>query len=136
MFDAKTYAARRKALRRALGSGIALFLGNDESPMNYAANTYHFRQDSTFLYFFGLDTPGLAAVIDADEKKEILFGNDIDMEDIIWMGSCPTLKGRARRRRRRRDRPAQRAGRVPAGGGPAKGRPVHFLPLTGPRHAL
>ena len=88
MFDKKTYQQRRMKLSRQVKSGLLLFLGNDESPMNYAANTYHFRQDSTFLYFFGLDSPGLAAVIDVDEDRQTVFGNDIDIEDIIWMGAC------------------------------------------------
>jgi Xaa-Pro aminopeptidase len=95
MFEAKTYAKRRDLLRKHVGSGLILLLGHDDSPMNYQANAYHFRQDSTFLYFFGLDTPGLAALIDADEKRDILFGDDIDIEDIIWMGYLPTLKDRA-----------------------------------------
>ena len=67
MFDPKTYLKRRDLLRKQVGSGIALFLGNTDSPMNYPANIYHFRQDSSFLYFFGLDSPGLAAVVDLDE---------------------------------------------------------------------
>ncbi|HQJ43285.1 MAG TPA: aminopeptidase P N-terminal domain-containing protein, partial [Candidatus Aminicenantes bacterium] len=75
MFDAKTYTQRRRLLRKRLGSGLALFLGNEESPMNFADNAYPFRQDSTFLYYFGLDTPGLAAVLDVDGQKEILFGD-------------------------------------------------------------
>lgn len=54
--------------------------------MNYPANTYHFRQDSTFLYFFGLDFPALAGVVDIDDNKDIVFGDDVDIEDIIWMG--------------------------------------------------
>ena len=62
--------------------------------MNYPANPFHFRQDSTFLYFFGLDSPGLAAVIDIDENKDILYGNDVSVEDIIWMGSQPLLQER------------------------------------------
>ena len=95
MFEPKTYVKRRDLLRKQVGSGIILLLGHDESPMNYTANAYPFRQDSTFLYFFGHDSPGLSAVIDADEKKDILFGNDIDIEDIIWMGYLPTLKDRA-----------------------------------------
>jgi Xaa-Pro aminopeptidase len=95
MFDPKTYAKRRDLLRKSVGSGLILLLGHDDSPMNYTANTYHFRQDSTFLYFFGLDSPGLAGVIDADEKRDTLFGDDIDIEDIIWMGYLPTMKDRA-----------------------------------------
>lgn len=66
MFPAQTYIDRRARLQAKLSSGLLLFLGNDESPMNYAANTFHFRQDSTFLYFFGVDQPAWAAVIDLD----------------------------------------------------------------------
>jgi Xaa-Pro aminopeptidase len=97
MFSEKTYVERRKRLKKQVGSGILLFLGNEESPMNYAGNAYHFRQDSTFLYFFGLDSPGLAAIVDIDENKDILFGNDVGIEDIIWMGELPKLRDRARR---------------------------------------
>ncbi|GAG56612.1 unnamed protein product [marine sediment metagenome] len=74
---------------------MVLFLGNDESPMNYPANPYHFRQDSSFLYFFGLDSPGLAGLVDIDNNKDIIFGNDVDVEDIIWMGFQSLLKDRA-----------------------------------------
>jgi Xaa-Pro aminopeptidase len=96
MFKDTTYIQRRKLLKKQVSSGLLLFLGNDESPMNYPANTYHFRQDSTFLYFFGLDSPGLAAIVDIDENKDWLFGDDIGLEDIIWMGDLPRFKDRAR----------------------------------------
>lgn len=89
------YPMRRASLKKQLKHGLLLFLGNDESPMNYADNTYHFRQDSTFLYFFGMDYPGLAALIDLDEEREIIFGNDLTVEDIVWMGTQPTLLSRA-----------------------------------------
>ena len=95
MFDTKIYTERRARLKEQVGSGLFLFLGNEESPMNYTANPYHFRQDSSFLYFFGLNTPSLAALVDVDEGKDVIFGNDVDMEDIIWMGHLPTLKERA-----------------------------------------
>jgi Xaa-Pro aminopeptidase len=65
--------------------------GNEDSPMNYRANTYHFRQDSSFLYFFGPDRPGLTGLIDIDENKHILFGDDDELEDIIWMGNRPSI---------------------------------------------
>ena len=68
-----TYIKRRARLKKDVGSGLLLFLGNDEVGMNYADNTYRFRQDSTFLYFFGLDYPALAAVIDIDADKEIVW---------------------------------------------------------------
>lgn len=92
MFKPEVYKGRRDSLRKLLGKGVYLFLGNNESPMNYRDNTYHFRQDSTFLYFFGLDLPGMAAVIDMDNGKEIIFANDVDIDDIIWMGPQPMIK--------------------------------------------
>jgi Xaa-Pro aminopeptidase len=95
MFNSKTYIQRRILLKKALKSGLVLFLGHEESPMNYTANTYPFRQDSTFLYFFGLDTPGLAAVIDVEAGTDTIYGDDITLEDVIWMGDLPKLKERA-----------------------------------------
>ncbi len=95
MFQSKTYIERRKKLAEIVGSGIILFLGNDESPMNYTDNTYRFRQDSTFLYYFGIQHPGIAAVIDIDNSTEIIFGNDYTIDDIVWMGPQPTIADRA-----------------------------------------
>ena len=95
MFSTETYKARREALKKSVRSGVLLFLGNEEVGMNYADNTYRFRQDSTFLYFFGLDYAGLAAVIDIDNDKEIIFGNELTIDDIVWMGTQPTLKEKA-----------------------------------------
>jgi len=95
MFNPKTYIQRRTLLKKAVKSGLILFLGNEESPMNYPANTYPFRQDSTFLYFFGLDSPGLAAIIDIDAGTDTVFGDDITIEDVIWMGEQAKLKERA-----------------------------------------
>jgi len=92
MFDQQIYIVRRNRLREKLGSGVVLIPGNTESPMNYSDNSYHFRQDSTFLYLFGLDIPGLFGVIDADSGNDTIFGDDITMEDIIWMGTKPSVK--------------------------------------------
>ena len=92
MFSKETYMARRAKLKQTIGSGLLLFLGNDESGMNYADNTYHFRQDSTFLYFFGLPYAGLSAIIDIDNDKEIIFGDELTIDAIVWMGTQPTLK--------------------------------------------
>lgn len=92
MFSGNTYQSRRDRLKKDLKSGILLFLGNNEVGMNYTGNTYHFRQDSNFLYFFGIDKPGLAAAIDIDNNREILFGDELSMEDIVWTGAMPLLK--------------------------------------------
>jgi Xaa-Pro aminopeptidase len=135
MFNPKTYIKRRELLKNQVSSGVILFLGNDDSPMNYAANTYHFRQDSSFLYFFGLDTPGLAAVIDIDEKKDILFGNDIDIEEIIWMGYLPTIQERAARVGVRETAPLNDVPNV-LQEALQKGRTVHYLPPYRPETFL
>jgi Xaa-Pro aminopeptidase len=95
MFKKEIYTNRRNKLKNKISNGIALFLGNMESPMNYPANTFHFRQDSSFLYFFGLDFPGLAGVIDFDNGDEFIFGNDVDLDDIIWMGPQVTIQENA-----------------------------------------
>jgi Xaa-Pro aminopeptidase len=92
MFSADIYVERRKRLRTDVGIGVILLLGNEESPMNYTDNQYPFRQDSSFLYFFGLDCPGLVAVIDIDQGTECIFGNDLTVDDIVWTGPQPTLK--------------------------------------------
>jgi len=92
MFTTKTYIQRRAELKKKMQNGIILFLGNTEASINYAANYYKFRQDSTFLYYFGLDMPDVAAIIDVDENKEIIFGNDFEINDIIWMGPQPKMK--------------------------------------------
>ncbi len=92
MFEKQVYVERRLKLRKKIKSGLVLLLGNTESPMNYRSNTYRFRQDSNFLYFFGLDLPGLVGVIDIEGGKDYLYGNDFDIDDIIWMGPQPTLK--------------------------------------------
>jgi len=91
MFDAAIYRDRRNRLKKDVGSGLILLLGNDEVGMNYAANTFHFRQDSTFLYFFAVDLPGVAAVIDVDQNTETMFGDDLTVADIVWTGPQPTI---------------------------------------------
>jgi Xaa-Pro aminopeptidase len=91
MFHTQTYMDRRERLKREVGSGLVLFFGNDESPMNYADNHYRFRQDSSFLYFWGVDLPGLAAIIDIDEDREILLGRNVSVEDSVVTGPRATL---------------------------------------------
>lgn len=91
MFSKKTYVERRAKLKKEIGSGLLLFLGNDEAGCNYADNTYVYRQDSTFLYYFGLPYAGLTAVIDIDNDREIIFGDELTIDAIVWMGNQPTL---------------------------------------------
>ena len=91
MFDKKTYIDRRARLAKEVGDGVLLFLGNQLVGMNYHDNEYPFRQDSTFLYYFGLDQAGLAAVIDIDNGEEVIFGDELTIDDIVWTGTMPTL---------------------------------------------
>ncbi len=95
MFEKSIYINRRNALRNKGLRGIGLILGNVESAMNYKDNTFRFRQDSSFLYFFGLDFAGLAGVVDFDSGKDYIFGDDVDIEDVIWMGPQVPLKENA-----------------------------------------
>ena len=97
MFSKEIYRSRRKALAASLKGkgGIILFLGNSEAPLDYPDNCYRFHQDSSFNYFWGLCEPDLAAVIDLDNGDEMLFGNDVDIEDIVWTGPMPVLKEKA-----------------------------------------
>ena len=90
-FSLQTYKRRRDQLKQDVGQGMLLFLGNGEVGMNYADNTYPFRQDSSFLYFFGISQPGLAAIIDIDEGREVVFGNELTIDDIVWTGAVPTV---------------------------------------------
>jgi Xaa-Pro aminopeptidase len=75
-----------------MGEGIILFPGNEESAMNYKGNTYHYRQDSNFLYFFGINKPGFYGLCDVDSGEDIIFGDDFTIDDIIWMGDQPSVK--------------------------------------------
>ena len=95
MFDALVYVERREKLKKSLGNGLILFLGNEESSINFKDNWYYFRQDSSFLYFFGLKLPGLAAIIDVDNDKTTIYGNDLSIDDIVWTGPQPTIAGLA-----------------------------------------
>lgn len=97
LFSEFTYTERRKTLKRKVGSGVIVLLGNEESSINFKDNWYSFRQDSTFLYYFGLSISGLTAVIDIDRDEEIIFGDEMSIEDVIWTGALPTLHSLAER---------------------------------------
>ena len=92
MFSKQTYIERRKRLSELVGSGLIVLMGNNDASCNYPANVYKFRQDSSFLYYFGQEREGLAGVIDIDNQQEYLFGDDIDIDDIIWTGYVPSVK--------------------------------------------
>jgi Xaa-Pro aminopeptidase len=135
MFDKGIYTERRNKLKQRMQSGLLLFLGNNESPMNYPDNTYHFRQDSSFLYYFGLDFPGLAAIVDVDEDRAIIFGNDLTVDEIVWMGTQPTLKERALEAGITDTRPLKELDTMLANAR-STGRPILYLPPYRHRNIL
>jgi Xaa-Pro aminopeptidase len=126
MLTPDTYRARRARLSKAIGSGLVLFLGNDEVGMNYTANVYPFRPDSTFLYFWALDQPGLAAVIDIDARTETVFGDDVTVADVVWSGPQPTTASRAAEAGVKKTAPSGKLADV-VSAAMKKKRPVHFL---------
>ncbi len=135
MFAANIYQDRRKDLISRLNSGIIVLFANEESPMNYRDNMYHFRQDSSFLYYFGLNEPGMIGVMDIDEGKEILFGYEYTMDDTIWMGPQPSLKERGASVGISDVVNIEKAGGK-IGEWIASGRRLHFLPPYRPEHDL
>ena len=134
MFESKVYVSRRKALlgqmaaRTAEGNrGVAVFLGNVDAAQNYRGNDYKFRQDSSFLYFWGVDEPWFAAILDLDSAEECLYGNDVDIDDIIWMGPQPSVASKGEAVGCARTQPLAEFDKAVAAA-VASGRPVHFLP--------
>ncbi len=128
MFEAGTYTDRRNDLARRVGSGVLLFVGNDLEPMNYADNPYPFWQDRSFLYYWGLDEPGLAGLIDLESGDATLFGHDPTIDEVVWTGPQPSIASKAERIGATRSEPIEtlperlRSLR-------SSGRPVHILPL-------
>lgn len=92
MFDKDIYVERRRKLKAQINDGVAIFIGNNLSPLNYSDNPYNFRQDSTFMYFFGINLPEMSAIIDFDTGEEILFGKNVDINHIIWTGQVPGVE--------------------------------------------
>ena len=127
MFETSVYKNRRARLKEKVKSGLVLILGNGAAPANYTDNTYKFRQDSSFLYFFGLNQPGFAGVIDIDSGDEYIFGNDVDMDDIIWMGPQPSVKDMAARVGVSKTAPFARLADCMKTA-ISQGRRIHFLP--------
>ncbi len=128
MFNKETYVRRRTELKRLVGKGIILLPGNNESPCNYPANSYApFRQDSTFLYYFGQQRDGLIGVIDVDNDEEWLLGDDIDVEDIVWMGFTPSVSDLAAEVGVTKTAPLSELAKI-VNSKSSKSKYVHFLP--------
>lgn len=127
MFSADTYSKRRKQLKKDVEKGIILILGNNDVGMNYAANTFRYRQDSNFLYFFGIDQAGLAAVIDLDDGSQTIYGDELTIDDIIWVGTHATLKSTAEKVGISNVKPSAELEKV-VKAAKKRGKPVHYLP--------
>lgn len=127
LFERETYIQRRAVLRQAVGSGLILLTGNNDSPANYPSNVYSFRQDSTFLYYLGLHREGLAAVIDVEEGEEWLLGDDIDIDDIVWFGQVDSVADMAAQTGVAKSGPMKELTRLVTRV-LEQGRTVHFLP--------
>lgn len=127
MFSKEVYVNRRNVLRSKMESGLLLFLGTSEAAINYPGNTYKYRQDSTFNYYFGLTDPDFAAIMDIESGEEIIFGNDVDIDDIIWMGPQPLVSDKAASVGVSKSMPFGNLEKV-VSEAKAKGRKIHFLP--------
>ena len=135
MFAKETYVQRRAGLKKAVGQGLLLFLGNDEQGLNYEDNTFRYRQDSSFLYYFGLNFAGLNAVIDIDEDREIIFGDELSIDYIVWMGTQPTLHEKAAAVGITETRPSDQL-MAYLHHAIQQGRTIHYLPPYRPEHKL
>ncbi|MDY6230459.1 MAG: aminopeptidase P family protein [Prevotella sp.] len=128
MFSKDTYIRRRDELKKLVKDGLILIFGNNESPCNYPANAYYpFRQDSSFLYYFGQKRDGLVGIIDVDNNCDMLIGNDIDIEDIVWYGSVDSVADMARQVGIERTAPMAHL-QVLCDEAKKQGRRIHFLP--------
>ena len=127
MFSRETYMERRKLVAKRIKSGILLFPGNGESGMNYKDNWYPFRQDSTFLYYTGIDQPYLYFLIDIDNDREILFGNDATPEEMVWIGAAEPLAALTERVGIAQVRPIKGLSEY-LKTARSKGQEIHFLP--------
>lgn len=135
MFESSIYQKRRQALREKMSSGIVLILGNNEAPANYPDNTYKFRQNSSFLYFFGQNNPGYAGIIDIDTNEDYFFGDDVTMDDIIWMGPQPTIQELAAQVGVAKSFPFSKLREI-IGKAISQKRKIHFLPPYRHDHML
>ncbi len=135
MFSKQTYIDRRRQLKESVGSGILLFLGNQEAPCNFADNGYRYRQDSTFMYYFDQPYAGLNALIDIDNDREIIFGDELSIDYIVWMGNQPTIHEKAAAVGVGETMPANKL-KDYLDQARAKGRTIHYLPPYRNQHRL
>ncbi len=135
MFSKDTYISRREMLKKKVGKGLLLFLGNDESGANYEDNTYPYRQDSSFLYYFGLPYAGLNAIIDIDNDREIIFGDELSIDHIVWMGTQPTLHEKALLIGIKETLPYDDI-KLYLNNAKVLGQTIHYLPTYRPEHKL
>lgn len=135
MFSPDTYKSRRAELKKRLGSGVVLLLGNNLVGMNYHDNEYDFRQDSTFLYFFGLAHDGLNAVIDIDNDRDIIFGDELTIDMIVWTGNLPSLHELAARAGVTDVRPSAEL-KPYLDKARAAASPIHYIPYYRAEHDL
>lgn len=126
MFEKEVYIARRKSLTERMKgeSGVILFVGNTDSPAQYRDNCYKWRQDSSWLYFFGIDEPRFAATIDLESGEETIYADDFDIDDIIWTGPTPSVSSIAESVGIHKTAPYGKLSEA------VKGRKVHFLPAS------
>lgn len=134
MFDREIYVSRRRTLLEKMSAGtenngIAIFPGNAEAPQNYRGNDYKFRQDSSFLYYWGIDEPGFAAILDLDSGDECIFGDDVDIDDIIWMGPQESVASKAARVGANVSAPYAEFEKAVLKA-KSQGRKIHFLPAS------
>ncbi len=127
MFSKETYVHRRETLKKLVKNGLIIFFGNNNSPANYPSNCYTFRQDSSFLYYFGQTREGLVGVIDIDNDKEYLIGDDIDIEDIVWYGSVDSVSDLAAQVGIMNSAPMEQLKPLTQKA-QSKGQKIHFLP--------
>lgn len=135
MFSRDTYIARRRALKEAVGKGLILLMGNDYVGANFADNEYPFRQDSSFLYYFGLPFEGLTGIIDIDNDRDIIFGDELGIDHIVWMGAQPTLHEKAHNTGVETTLPSADV-KVYLENAVKKGQKIHYLPTYRAEHVL
>ncbi|MDE6153512.1 MAG: aminopeptidase P family protein [Muribaculaceae bacterium] len=135
MFQKQTYIDRRRQLKETVGSGVLLFLGNQEAPCNFADNAYRYRQDSTFMYYFDQPYAGLNAIIDIDNDREIIFGDELTIDYIVWMGNQPTIHEKAAAVGVKETLPS-RSLKEYLDKVRAEGRTIHYLPPYRNQHRL